>query len=561
MNSKISGRPFEYNRDMMVARSFDTPGIDPANSDMEQLHSVLSTLSLQSRDYRQLSNDKSPLDLLVHDDDNGFQGVAHALAVNPCKRRDTSQDEVFWLAVADAYPSSDPTFGVLLITKLRAGIQPTHMRGTVWKALSSANALHLEPLYRQLKNEPSPYQKLIQRDVSRTFPNSDMFGQESGQRALERVLRAYSLYDADVGYCQGLAFLVGPLLLHMSEEDAFCVFVRLMETYGLRTLFTLSMEGLHLCLFQFDVLLLEQLPELHAFLSAQGIHPQMYASQWFLTIFAYIFPLPLIFRIYDIMLAEGVAETVMRIALALLKKSTRRIVALTEFEDIMDYLSTQLMAPFLNDVDAIIHSSIEFRDIATTSKLAALEEKRSKGWFGTLKRSQPTAVHLKDVQQQHQPRAGETRVLHQQVEDLVLALSDVQKDNTLLRERIDYLTQQQQTQPRHAYSCSSEPPSITQPCYCELEKQLIAAKSRLSDLEAALQQQPSALSRSGSINSSRSSFSTSSSSTLGSLGLSSTYLTEKELSLHQHTLSKQELMRPSSYYYTRSCIKDSWKAM
>lgn len=136
--------------------------------------------------------------------------------MNPCKRRDTSQDEVFWLAVADAYPSSDPTFGVLLITKLRAGIQPTHMRGTVWKALSSANALHLEPLYRQLKNEPSPYQKLIQRDVSRTFPNSDMFGQESGQRALERVLRAYSLYDADVGYCQGLAFLVGPLLLHVS---------------------------------------------------------------------------------------------------------------------------------------------------------------------------------------------------------------------------------------------------------------------------------------------------------------------------------------------------------
>ncbi|OAD01473.1 hypothetical protein MUCCIDRAFT_16135, partial [Mucor lusitanicus CBS 277.49] len=222
--------------------------------------------------------------------------------------------------------------------KLRAGIQPTHVRGTVWKALSNANALHLEPLYRQLKNERSPFEKLIQRDVSRTFPNSDMFGQESGQRALERVLRAYSLYDADVGYCQGLAFLVGPLLLHMSEEDAFCVFVRLMETYGLRTLFTLSMDGLHLCLFQFDVLLLEQIPELHGFLSAQGIHPQMYASQWFLTVFAYVFPLPLIFRIYDIMLAEGVTETIMRIGLALLKKSTRYIVALTEFEDVMHYL-------------------------------------------------------------------------------------------------------------------------------------------------------------------------------------------------------------------------------
>lgn len=43
-----------------------------------------------------------------------------------------------------------------------------------------------------------------------------MFCEESGQKALERVLRAYNLYDAELGYCQGLAFLVGPLLLNVS---------------------------------------------------------------------------------------------------------------------------------------------------------------------------------------------------------------------------------------------------------------------------------------------------------------------------------------------------------
>ncbi|KAF1807239.1 rab-GTPase-TBC domain-containing protein, partial [Mucor lusitanicus] len=490
------------------------------------------------------------------------------------------QDEIFWLAVADTYhhKTDASSFGVLLITKLRAGIQPTHVRGTVWKALSNANALHLEPLYRQLKNERSPFEKLIQRDVSRTFPNSDMFGQESGQRALERVLRAYSLYDAD-----------------MSEEDAFCVFVRLMETYGLRTLFTLSMDGLHLCLFQFDVLLLEQIPELHGFLSAQGIHPQMYASQWFLTVFAYVFPLPLIFRIYDIMLAEGVTETIMRIGLALLKKSTRYIVALTEFEDVMHYLSTRLMTPFLNDFDAIIQSSVELGGVVTRSKLDALEEKYTilrnnslkrtqhaipdkrstdsklpkqfKGWFGTIKRSKrPTKLtvdqgnNVQEEQQQQHTKADETRVLHQQVEDLVSALSQVQKDNTLLRERIDHFIQQgqQQQSSRHAYGCSDGPSNTTSTCYCELQAQLTAAKSRISDLEAALQKQqpPSTLSRSGSINSDRSSFSTSSFSTLGSIEpalpspahLTSIPLIEKELCLHQHTISKQELMLPSSYY-------------
>ncbi|KAK4518141.1 uncharacterized protein ATC70_001492 [Mucor velutinosus] len=609
MNSKTRGRTFEYNRDM-AAKSFDTLGIYPTANDMNQLHSTLATLSLQPREY-QLHNDRNPLDLLVYDDD--IQGVNHALTVDPCKKRDAScdqqqqqQDETFWLAVADTYPNREPSFNVLLITKLRAGIQPTHMRGAVWKALSSAHALHLEPLYRQLKNEPSPYEKLIQRDVSRTFPHSDMFGQESGQRALERVLRAYSLYDADVGYCQGLAFLVGPLLLQMSEEDAFCVFVRLMETYGLRTLFTLRMEGLHLCLFQFDVLLLEQIPELHAFLSAQGIHPQMYASQWFLTVFAYILPLPLIFRIYDIMLAEGVTETVMRIALALLKKSTHPIVALTEFEDVMNYLSTQLMTPFLNSFDAVIQHSVEYRDIVTRSKLDALEEqytilrnnsiskkqhipkpstdgksrKRPKGWFGTIKRSKP-ATSAMDLQEQ-QTKGDETRVLHQQIEDLVLALSHVQKDNTLLKEQIEHLTQQQQQQQQqhqqikpnpswHAYSCSGAPSNNTLTCYCELQKQLTAAKSRISDLEVALQQQQrsSTLSRSGSINSDKSSYSTSSSSTLGSLGsappssayLTSIPLTEKELFLHQQTISKKELMLPSSYYYARNSIKNSWKSM
>lgn len=55
MNSKISGRTFEYNSDMMVARSLDTPGIHPTDRDMDPLHCALSTLSLQStRDYLQV---------------------------------------------------------------------------------------------------------------------------------------------------------------------------------------------------------------------------------------------------------------------------------------------------------------------------------------------------------------------------------------------------------------------------------------------------------------------------------------------------------------------------
>ena len=45
--------------------------------------------------------------------------------------------------------------------------------------------------------------------------------QQSGRCALRRVLAAYSLHNPVVGYCQGLNFVAGCLLMFMDEEDAF----------------------------------------------------------------------------------------------------------------------------------------------------------------------------------------------------------------------------------------------------------------------------------------------------------------------------------------------------
>lgn len=53
----------------------------------------------------------------------------------------------------------------------------------------------------------------------RTFPHHDFFtdGQGIGQENLFNVLKAYSLYDPQVGYCQGLPFVVAVLLLNVSS--------------------------------------------------------------------------------------------------------------------------------------------------------------------------------------------------------------------------------------------------------------------------------------------------------------------------------------------------------
>ena len=48
---------------------------------------------------------------------------------------------------------------------------------------------------------------------------------EGGPAILRRVLRAYSFYDEEVGYCQGMNFIAAMFITYMSEEEAFWLLV------------------------------------------------------------------------------------------------------------------------------------------------------------------------------------------------------------------------------------------------------------------------------------------------------------------------------------------------
>jgi hypothetical protein len=61
--------------------------------------------------------------------------------------------------------------------------------------------------------------------AARTPPKNELMDAQGGQAALRRVLRAYSLYDREVGYCQGMNFIAGMFLTFVSEEEAFWLLV------------------------------------------------------------------------------------------------------------------------------------------------------------------------------------------------------------------------------------------------------------------------------------------------------------------------------------------------
>lgn len=106
---------------------------------------------------------------------------------------------------------------------------------------------------------------MIRRDIARTYPEVDFFKEKDGpgQEALFNVIKAYSLHDREVGYCQGSGFIVGLLLMQMPEEEAFAVLVQIMQQHRMRDMFKPSMSELGLCMYQLESLVQEQIPEMH----------------------------------------------------------------------------------------------------------------------------------------------------------------------------------------------------------------------------------------------------------------------------------------------------------
>ena len=76
---------------------------------------------------------------------------------------------------------------------------------------------------------PSPFDDQIAKDLRRTLPSHPRYQNPDARRALARVLRAYALWHPDIGYCQGMNFLCGTLLLIMAEEDAFWLLAAIVE--------------------------------------------------------------------------------------------------------------------------------------------------------------------------------------------------------------------------------------------------------------------------------------------------------------------------------------------
>jgi hypothetical protein len=261
---------------------------------------------------------------------------------------------------------------------------PNSMRADVWPLIlqSKIGSSRNEKLYTQLTQSalsPSK-EREIRQDVTRTFPDLPVYTQDKGKEALFRVLKAYAVFDTQVGYCQGENFVTAVLLMFLDEEEAFWTLASIMEhsKFKLRDVLRPGFPGLVQHLYVFEKLFNEHLTKLHVYLFELGITSPMFASNWYLTLFGAFLPISLVANVFDLFLLKGFL-VIHRTALALLKLSETALLR-CDFENALTVLMNfnildhpELVLTTANtefavvDDDAVMHIQEKFAKLGLTT--------------------------------------------------------------------------------------------------------------------------------------------------------------------------------------------------
>ncbi|XP_065092580.1 TBC1 domain family member 4 isoform X2 [Ochlerotatus camptorhynchus] len=292
-----------------------------------------------------------------------LQARQNAIKSNEIKRIKLEYDEISICdrqaaEIWDNFLSVLPAEGVharkdpkVLYQAIKNGV-PRAKRGEVWMFLANQHSYNTAPVdVSKYPNYYTPYQTLLKNltehqhaifiDLGRTFPDHKYYKDALGvgQLSLFNLLKAYSILDPELGYCQGLGFICAVLLLHLEEANAFELLKHLMFKRQMRAKYLPDMKQFQLQLYQLSRLLKDHIPELYDWFDQHDISPTLYAAPWILTVFSSHFPLGFVARVFDLLFLESF-DVIFRCAIALLEVHKEQLLQRNNFEDIMNYLKT-----------------------------------------------------------------------------------------------------------------------------------------------------------------------------------------------------------------------------
>ncbi|KAJ8390907.1 hypothetical protein AAFF_G00098270 [Aldrovandia affinis] len=238
---------------------------------------------------------------------------------------------------------------------------PLQLRGQAWSLLLDVEKLknHNRGKYEKMKEQARSFSteiKQIDLDVNRTFRNHIMFMDRFGvkQQALFHVLSAYSVYNTEVSYCQGMSQIAAILLMYMNEEDAFWALSQLLtnQRHAMHGFFIPGFPKLHRFQAHHDQILSKLIPKLKKHMDKEQMTTGIYTTKWFLQCFIDRTPFTLTLRLWDIYILEG-ERILTAMAYTILKLHKKRLLKMS-LEDLREFLQEEIASSFFLSDDMMV---------------------------------------------------------------------------------------------------------------------------------------------------------------------------------------------------------------
>uniref|UniRef100_A0A182TRU6 Rab-GAP TBC domain-containing protein n=1 Tax=Anopheles melas TaxID=34690 RepID=A0A182TRU6_9DIPT len=239
---------------------------------------------------------------------------------------------------------------------------PDRMRSAIWRKLLDLDRQIRENggMYDRMLDcarRHSPDIRQIDFDVNRQFRNHVFYRERYSvkQQSLFRVLAAYSMYNTEVGYCQGMSTVAAVLLMYFDEEDTFWALDVLMtnQRYAMHGLYIVGFPKLMRFLAHHDRILTKCLPKVKKHLDKHEVHSVLYSLKWFFVIFIERIPFSLCLRVWDIYMMYG-ERVLTAMAYTILKVHKTKLLRMKDMDQVTDFLQTSLHKQFGYDDDYVI---------------------------------------------------------------------------------------------------------------------------------------------------------------------------------------------------------------
>lgn len=227
---------------------------------------------------------------------------------------------------------------------------PVAYRPKIWGECSGAWTLKEPGTYDNLLNRVGEAEETlgqIELDLYRTMPYNVFFGGNGpGVAKLRRVLVAFSRWNPQVGYCQGMNVIAAILLLtYATEEDAFWSLVSLVENILPEGYFSPPLLTSRADQHVFNHYFARFLPKLSEHFTNLNVQIDAITFDWFLSCFTDALPADVLFRIWDVFLCVEGPVHLFRVALALFRIHERQLLDLNTGAEIYSFMKNLVNQP------------------------------------------------------------------------------------------------------------------------------------------------------------------------------------------------------------------------